>query len=126
MNQKDLKKVIKQMVRESIAEIFVEMQLETIVEGVVKRAMKQQPSRVARTEAPATLVESVQPAPREELRSKIKQLVAPEDSEWASIYEDTAKHGNSILDGDDSAVPEVPESLLKETGLIRDFSKFIK
>jgi hypothetical protein len=129
MDKKELKKIVKQMVQESIAEVFLQLNLETLIEGAIKRTMKQQqPSRVIKTESPATLVESKKSAPREEIRSKIKQLVSPDESEWASIYEDTAKHGSPILEGEDgSDRPElVPESLLQESGLLRDFSKFVK
>jgi len=133
MDKKELKKVIKQLVRESLSELFLEMNLETIVEGVVKRSMKQvRPlSRPApRLSVQEPIMESVrQPIDdKEEMRDRIKKLVGTEDSEWASIYQDTADHGHSVLDGagGDTNPELVSEATLKQAGLIRDFSKFIK
>lgn len=126
MNKKDLKKVIKEMVRESLLEIFAEMKLETIVEQVVKKqGVVKRP-----VSASSTLREELNSTPRlskEEVRKKMMENIGVDEDTWANIYEDTATSDNPILGGDDSDKPElVSESALKESGLFRDYSKFVE
>jgi hypothetical protein len=48
------------------------------------------------------------------------------EEEWRTMYSDTASSDNPILTGDDSDKPElVSESVLRESGLMRDYSKFV-
>ena len=125
MNQKELKSVIKQLVRESLTEIFAEMKLESIVEGVIKK--NNSVSRDTGSAPARPITESVQHDDSANMRSKIREMVGADDSEWADIYKDTVENGHAILDNDEGSNPEfVSESLLQKHGLMKDYSKFMK
>lgn len=128
MKKAELKKVIKPLIRECLTEIFAEIQLEKIVEGVIAEQMKARSRSKSFSEE--VLVESrepvqQEPSPEERKEMMMKRLGISED-EWRDMYQDTARSDNPILTGDDSDKPElVSESVLRQTGLYRDYSKFV-
>jgi hypothetical protein len=132
VKKSDLKKVVKQLVRESLVEIFAEMRLETIVESAVKKHVSSAPAvapqRRSITEVLGPDEVPAQPKPsKEELRAQMMDKLGIDDAEWRAIYADTADSDNPVLTGDDSGKPElVSESALRQSGLFRDYSKFVK
>ena len=122
MNSKDLKKLIKQLVKESLTEIFVEMKLETIVENVLVKKITEQKQ--------ATLEDvsedSFDTSNSKILKEKIRENLRVDDSEWNSIYGNIDVSSNPIIN-DSTTNPElVSKSQLVESGLYRDYSKFVK
>lgn len=126
MKAKDLKKMLKPLVRECLTEIFAEMKLETIVEGVVKKAAPiRGPSlSAALSNEPQPRVVNEQRKPEitdEEKREMLQKRLGISDAEWKAVYA-----GTEPLDNDDSGKPElVSESVLQQSGLMKDYSKFV-
>lgn len=126
MKKSDLKKMIKPLVRECLTEIFAEMKLESIVEGVVQKAapsrgpsvrdamgVKPQP-QVVQEQRQAEISE-------EERKDMLKRRLGIDENEWRAMYE-----GTQPLDEDDTGKPElVSESTLRQSGLMKDYSKFV-
>lgn len=145
MDEKALKRAIKQLVKESLTEIFAEMKLESIVESAVARKIPKAPvaAPVASTkQTPAysmreVLREEATPQPRPtkptisaaEKKRLIAEKLGVKDDMWANIYADTQSSGNPILESSDDDAPpvvgEVPEVVLENMGLMRDYSKHI-
>lgn len=137
MDQKALKKVIKQLVRESLTEIFAEMQLEKIVESVVSKttlsksfsAVVEKPK--AKYSVRETMNEQVIPKQQKPVMSSaekkriIMEKMGVKDDMWAGIYGDTAESNNPILEDSEVAGEEVPESVLENMGLMKDYSKHL-
>jgi len=123
MNKVELKSVIKQLVRESLTEIFAEMNLQTIVEQSVKKNL----SNI--TQNTPTIREQVyeqKPKVSVDKRKKMMESMGVTDDVWRSIYADTASSANPIIEGNDMPNnPEIPASVLEETGLLKDYSKFL-
>lgn len=129
MKKSDLKKMIKPLIRECLAEIFMEMNLETIVENVVNRTRARSPE-VRRTYEPEVIVEQahVAPAPPppqpqespEERRARMMRKLGVSEAEWASMYA-----GTEPLSEDVGGPEIVSEEVLRESGLFRDYSKFV-
>ena len=121
MNKRELKSVIKEMVRESLTEIFAEMHLETIIEGVVKKNGSSSFSRqVAKVpSAPAS------PVPSINTKAMLRERLGVDESEWRSMYEGI-EIDNPIITGEVAEEPEqVPEEILQQIGLFKDYSKFL-
>jgi hypothetical protein len=121
MKPKDLKKLIKPIIRECLTEIFMEMNLEAIVESVIE-SRKPEP----RQPFIPVLSEQREESP-EERREKMKARLGISEDEWKSVYGDTYEDAgsNPILSGEEK--PEyVPENVLRESGLMKDYSRFVK
>lgn len=128
MKSQDLKKLIKPIIRECLTEIFAEIQLEKIVEGVIAEQMKARPRSKSFSEE--VLVEHKEPVRQEPTPEERKQMMTDRlgisEQEWRTMYSDTAESDNPILSGDDSDKPElVSESVLRQSGLYKDYSKFV-
>ena len=123
MKKNDLKKVIKPLIRECLTEIFMEMNLEHIVEGVMKKT-----EFAPKTSEPKVVTESREVPPRqpqqldespEERRQRVMSKFGVSDIDWAE--------GTEPLDDSDEGNPElVSEEILRQTGLYKDYSKFVE
>lgn len=131
---KDIKKIIKPLVKECLLELFAEMKLESIVEGVVN---KQQLTN----QSTAVIVENRQQQVQQPIRQKpnkrsLMEAIGVNENTWNDVYADTLKHGNSILkDSGGASTPtapnyddteSVPEAVLENAGLMKDYSRFLK
>jgi hypothetical protein len=139
---KNIKKVIKEYVRQCLKEILAEQFIENMVKQTISenfvRETNKKPNEKMSAYKKAVLNNSIDE--QEDLeeryarRREILKKVNPEGpSQYASVFEDTLKNGNPILDeiGDDDYDPErqelVSENQLKQRGLLReDYSKFVK
>lgn len=127
-----LKKVIKTLVRECLLEVFAEMKLENIVESVLS---KQQTLSEKNTKkllessdenSTPSLFSRVNPASKpmnEDRRAKIKEAMGLDDNTWNNVYGNIATPNEGEIDGKPQLVTE--EQLLA-SGLIKDYSKYIK
>jgi len=130
---KELKEIIKHYVRETLIEVLAESKIQTIVESAIKNVQAPAELELPRS----SYAEIISPKkPHSSLVSNRKNRVLDElrlpPSAWASVYEDTANSGNSILSSDRhhaDASPEVElvsENTMEDMGLMNyDFSKFI-
>jgi hypothetical protein len=129
MKSAELKKLIKPLIRECLTEIFAEIQLEKIVEGVIAEQMKARP-RSSKSFSEEVLVEHKEPVRQEPTSEERKEMMMERlgisEQEWRTMYSDTAESDNPILSGDDSDKPElVSENVLRQSGLYKDYSKFV-
>jgi hypothetical protein len=128
MKKKDLKRLIKPMIRECLAEIFMEMNLETIVEGVVRRQIKTRPHAPLMTESviPEAAPAPKPPASSQDQKKLMRERLGISEEEWKTMYSDTAESDNPVLTGDDNGNSElVSENALRQSGLYKDYSKFV-
>jgi hypothetical protein len=128
MDKKELKRLIKPLIKELLTEIFCELRLETIVENIIKKTGTQ-PRLIEEKKVYAEQIQQHSQMSKEELRAKLLDKVGASSDEMRSIYTDIIDKGHPVLDGNNMTRPEpelVPESVLREAGLLRDFSKFIK
>jgi hypothetical protein len=140
MDKKELKNTIKEIVRESLLEIFAEMHLESIVKNVVKEqtfvnTVVQKVSRpIQEQTAPApaarrVVTESVEDreAAKQKEKEALKKRMGISEDEWKNIY--STVDPRTVAQVASSAANENPELVseekLKQTGLYRDYSKFI-
>lgn len=129
MKNKDLKLVIKQLVRESLTEIFAEIQLEKIVETVMEKQMKTLIKEVKPSVAHKVVSE---PARRQSLLSQV-MFNEEDQSSWygkAQIKESvTAPAPNPYAEPDPISSQRrehVSEEALQQSGLLKDYSRFLK
>lgn len=136
MNNKELKSLIKEMVRESLTEIFVEMKLESIVENVISKSVRSSSRLTERNqtetveETPVYSPPKIKPRNNAVLRENLRKKLGVSEDQWETIYGDISD-SNPILSSNSSlnenTNPEfVPESTLEETGLMKDYSRFLK
>ena len=131
---KDIKKIIKPLVRECLLELFLEMKLENIVENVVRQQQKdnnQESSRILVSEAKEIpVIQKNKPN-----KHSLMEAIGVNENTWNDVYADTLKHGNSILNNKDTTTTVAPnyddtelvnESVLKQAGLMKDYSRFVK
>lgn len=131
MNSKELKQVIKQMVQESLIEVFAEMNLQLVVENAIKSQLcESKKQKTNSMSLRSSVVEASRPEPVIESTTKnnvMEKIGAIDSDVWRSIYGDTAKSSNPILKEtkeDKGSNPElVPEALLENRGLMKDYSK---
>lgn len=131
MQKSELKVLIKQLVRESLTEIFAEMRLESIVEGVLKKHQSVVLSEDAEEEP-------IRPTrPKEDSSVKKRRLMEALGGEemWNNVYGDI-EESNPILSNRSASGAPVPgavdgteyvkEADLREAGLFKDYSRFVK
>lgn len=125
MKSKDLKKMIKPLIRECLTEIFAEIQLEKIVKGVMSEQSIRKPASRSFTEE--VLAESVPSQVTAENRKRqVMDKLGISEEEWRTMYSDTDESDHPILSGDESDSPElVSENVLRQSGLLKDYSKFL-
>ena len=128
MDSKDLKKVIKQLVKESLTEIFAEMKLETIVETVLDKKIHEVKENKNNKvlEENYDISESRQNTNSNELKEIVKKRLAIDENEGKNIYGNIDLERNPIVKGQDTNPELVSKEQLVQSGLYRDYSKFVK
>jgi hypothetical protein len=133
MDKKELKKLVKPLIRECLTEIFAEMNLEKIVEGVVNRSPKTMQTKLMNNvPSPPKQVNNLSNSKPKINDSSLRQALNINESEWQNIYGDIidnprllAEHSKTDRQIAEENKESVPEDVLDNVGLMRDYSKFI-
>jgi hypothetical protein len=133
MDNKELKKLVKPLIRECLTEIFAEMNLEKIVEGVVNRSPKTMQTKLMNNvPSPPKQVNNLSNSKPKINDSSLRQALNINESEWQNIYGDIidnprllAEHSKTDRQIAEENKESVPEDVLDNVGLMRDYSKFI-
>ena len=123
------------MVRESLTEIFAEIQLESIVEGVInktktnpkthKRSLSEIYNQPEEEEMSKPTLIRESKTSIEDRKEKAKRMLGITDDTWNEVYANI-KPNNPVLTGaTETTVELAPESVLKEKGLLRDYSHLL-
>jgi hypothetical protein len=133
--KKDLKKIIKEYVRQCLKEILAEQFIENVVKDVISENFLQasRPSSFKDSVLQENNTENVEQS-KEEMEERKKMILnkvidGGEVNPYASIFEDTLNSNNSILTegkNDSDRQEIVSEAALRESGLFKNYDKFLK
>lgn len=121
------KKELKILIKECMAELMLEMKFEQIIESALVRSSKSSTSSLNENVAPQS---RPRPQPKQQPQQpkiNLKEKMKISDSEWNSIYASVDQNSPIMTESKTGQHnPEfVSEDVLEDTGLLRDYSKFL-
>lgn len=142
MDKKELKSLIKQMVRESLLEVFAEINLSKLVENAVSKKLSnvsrknvveavEDKSQYSLKKQLVEQKETTQDSPslqeqKQKVREELHKKYGISKDEFQMIYGNIAENNPILTDAKVDDQEKVSESTLLNSGLMRDFSKFLK